>query len=117
MNRDDMCAEIAAAHDPDDSSFDSGRSICIRKAVAGFRNMQMPYNSDDEDSGEDAGSSSMVTEYGMWVPGLITQGVPGSHGTPSHPLSDPRTLSGPSKTHCKPCGDPLFLVRGTFGSV
>jgi hypothetical protein len=86
MNRDDMCAEIAAAHDPDDSSFDSGRSICIRKAVAGFRNMQMPYNSDDEDSGEDAGSSSMVTEYGMWVPGLITQGVP---GVPWDPLAPP----------------------------
>ena len=90
MNREDMCAEIAAAHDPDDSGFDSGQSICIRKAVATFRNMQnMPYNSDDEDSSED-GSSSMVTEYGTWVPGLIAQGVPGVPWDPWDPLSDPR---------------------------
>ena len=75
-NRLDMCAEIVAAHDLDHSDYDSPRSIHIRKAVTSFRCMQMPYNSDDEDSldsndidndSNDDGMATETTEYGMPV--------------------------------------------------
>jgi hypothetical protein len=49
--------------------------------------------------------------------GLLTlyKEVPGSHRTPSHPLTDPGgTLSRLTKTHCKPSWDPLTLASRTF---
>jgi hypothetical protein len=53
--------------------------------------------------GSPMGKGPMNRSYNMDVEvfpsGLITQGVPGSHGTPSHPLDD---LQGPLKTQYDP---------------